>query len=228
MSFYFERFVSLEDNTEMISCAGAILCYIQQNRVDGGLQESEFDISCVRAYSLNNIMKINSDTLFSLQIFEGKSHPNMHLTTSGKDGLSLWGLFSTETVTPLGKILMRKWFLRPILELQELKARHDAVEKLLQVSNGGTVDQLKKSLRSIKNIKTVLSRIKRNVTIRDWALLIKFCFNALKIRTLILDLYKSLDVPLFQDLIKGIDVECLQNIGNSINRIVDFEGSLSS
>jgi DNA mismatch repair protein MSH5 len=25
-------------------------------------------------------------------------------------------------------------------------------------------------------------------------------------------------------LIKGIDVDCLQNIGNSINRIVDFEG----
>jgi DNA mismatch repair protein MSH5 len=117
-------------------------------------------------------MKINQDSLYSLQIFEGKSHPNMHLNY-GKEGLSLWGIFSAETVTPLGKILMRKWFLRPILALQELKSRHDAVEKLVQVSNDGIVVQLKKSLRSIKNIKTVLSRMKRNVAIQDWNLLIK-------------------------------------------------------
>jgi DNA mismatch repair ATPase MutS len=117
-------------------------------------------------------MKINKDSLYSLQIFEGKSHPNMHLS-SGKEGLSLWGIFSDHLVTPLGKILLRKWFLRPILAIEEIKSRHDAVEKLLQVSNNGTVAQLKKSLRSIKNIKTVLSRMKRNVTVQDWSLLIK-------------------------------------------------------
>jgi DNA mismatch repair ATPase MutS len=52
-------------------------------------------------------------------------------------------------------ILMRKWFLHPILALQELKARHDAVEKFLHVSNDGTVDQLKGSLLASKSLTRV-------------------------------------------------------------------------
>lgn len=32
------------------------------------------------------------------------------------------------TRTPLGKLLMRQWFIRPSLELGVIEARHDAVE----------------------------------------------------------------------------------------------------
>lgn len=139
--------------------------------VDGPI--SSYDVTSISAYSLNNIMHVNQDALHSMQVFAGKAHPNMHKGASEKQALSLWSIFSNETVTPLGKILLRKWFLRPVIDLKDLNSRHDSVEKLTLVSSESTSTRLKTILRGVKNVKRVLTRMKTNVSMVDWLQLVK-------------------------------------------------------
>ncbi|CAG8852259.1 16609_t:CDS:2, partial [Racocetra persica] len=72
--------------------------------------------------------------LSSLQIFEDESHPNMHMQTKAKEGLSLFGILNN-TRTVLGKYLLKQWFLRPTLDLAVLDERHRTIECLLQPDN---------------------------------------------------------------------------------------------
>ena len=54
-----------------------------------------------------------------------------------KEGLSLFGVVN-RTCTPLGKILLRQWLLRPSRELDVIKARQDGIECLLREENSAS------------------------------------------------------------------------------------------
>lgn len=47
--------------------------------------------------------------------------------------------------------------------------------------------------------------------------------SSLRIRALLCELPNVLEIPLFRDLVRGIEPARLQNINDSINRMVDFD-----
>ena len=113
---------------------------------------------------------LSADTLISLQILQEDYHPRSHNqgptnTSSGsKEGLSVYGLFHHLARTPQGKFCLRQYFLRPTLDLDTLKQRHDTVSVLLQASNEALLGDIVKSLKSIKNMKHVVTNLRKGIS----------------------------------------------------------------
>jgi DNA mismatch repair protein MSH5 len=52
----------------------------------------------------------------------------------------------------MGKLLMKQWFLRPLLNIDEINARQSVVHALSHIQNRHILDQIAKSLAYFKNI----------------------------------------------------------------------------
>lgn len=56
------------------------------------------------------------------------------------------------TVTPLGKKLLHTWHLRPLLDLCEISARHDAVQFFSSTENAPFTTSLRKIMKGVRNV----------------------------------------------------------------------------
>lgn len=113
---------------------------------------------------------VNEDTLSSLQILQAESHPHSHnqgptASSSGsKEGLSVYGLFHHLARTPQGKQLLRQYFLRPSTDLEIINERLDTACVFLRPDNHGPLTNITKSLGQIKNMRAVLTNLKKGVS----------------------------------------------------------------
>ena len=120
---------------------------------------------------LNNIFRfVNADTLASLQIMQSESHPHSHNqgptqgSSGSKEGLSVYGLFHHLARTPQGKQLLRQYFLRPSLDLDLIKERHDTASVFLQQDNATYMDGIIRSLKGVKNMHTVMIHLRKGIS----------------------------------------------------------------
>src|SRR5512142_2698292 len=103
----------LKGQTLAIRAAGAILQYLKETRPDALLLLTGF-----RHYSLDEFMTLDASTRRNLEIEE---------TLRGEHKGSLLGVLDL-TVTPMGKRLMHQWVSQPLLHVEQIKARQDAVQ----------------------------------------------------------------------------------------------------
>ncbi len=111
-------------------------------------------------------MHINADALWqvksssfmysSLQIFDNDVHPNMHNGDRKKEGLSLFSILNL-TKTPMGRSLLMQWFMRPLLDIQMLNERLDAVQCFYERQD--LISSLQDCLKHIKNIPASVERL---------------------------------------------------------------------
>ena len=114
--------------TIQLGAVGALLDHIVRMRAVGELDDGGIgglEIRGIEYLSLRDVMQVNSDALYSLQIFDEESHASVH-SDKTKEGLSLFGILNN-TRTTLGKALLREWLLRPSTSIPVINARHDAV-----------------------------------------------------------------------------------------------------
>jgi DNA mismatch repair protein MSH5 len=57
----------------------------------------------------------------------------------------------------LGRALLRQWLLRPLLSLEKIRARHDAVECFARPDNIATAERMHNHLKGIKNLPSFLA-----------------------------------------------------------------------
>ena len=113
---------------------------------------------------------VNTDTLIALQVLQSQSHPDSHNqgptknATRSKEGLSVYGLFHNLACTPQGKSILRRYFLRPSLDLTVINERLDTISTFLRPDNQAHLKDITKSLRQVKNMRTVLVHIKKGVS----------------------------------------------------------------
>lgn len=122
-------------------------------------------------------------------MFENERHASVH-SDNTKEGLSLFGSFAVtcqkipirliiigilnHTRSALGRSLMRTWFLRPLLSLQVIKERHDAVECFMRPENQVPSSTIHAHLKGIKNLPRILSTMKSGrAKLPDWQGLVK-------------------------------------------------------
>ena len=112
---------------------------------------------------------MNTDTLASLQILQSESHPHSHnqgpttATSGSKEGLSVYGLFHHLAKTPQGKVLLRKFFLRPTLDIEVIAERQNTAAIFLRPDNLQYMDEIVKNLKQIKNMKTVMIHLQKGM-----------------------------------------------------------------
>ncbi|TVY20089.1 MutS protein-like [Lachnellula arida] len=228
------------DSCLTVGCAGALLSYISRRKNIDYLPNDEaalvaFRIHTIEMFTLSDQMFVNADTLASLQIIQSENHPNSHKSSSGaKESLSVFGLFVHLAHTPQGKQKLRQIFMRPSVNLTVIEERLNTLKILLRPENSSSLESISRSLKHIKDIRSVVIHLQKgindmgkgnSVSRSVWANIRNFTFHTLKILEAIHELYDGRSLAISNKLLAEIQPLKIQDIGQMITEIVDFERS---
>ncbi len=122
--------------------AGALLQYLAETQLNSLKQ-----IVDLITYSLERHMTLDAQTLRNLELTESSRGDRRH---------SLLGVLDA-TRTPMGTRLLRRWIGQPLLDLEEIKSRLDAVGFL---ANGTLVrTRLRDALGGVADIERLINRV---------------------------------------------------------------------
>ncbi|MHA1771000.1 MAG: DNA mismatch repair protein MutS [Candidatus Thorarchaeota archaeon] len=126
-----------------LGAVGAIMAYLQDVH-----KENTVMISGIRTYSVESHMIVDATT-----------QRNLELIKNARDGSPRGTLLSvlSKTTTPMGKRLIKRWILQPLLSIEEIKRRHDAVEDLAR--SAAVRRKIMESLRPLGDLERITSRI---------------------------------------------------------------------
>lgn len=108
----------LKGMSAAINAAGALLTYLRD-----GLSLSVKHIHTLKTYSMADYLLLDRTT-----------QKNLELTDSLRDGSKKHTLLEVldQTYTPMGGRLMRQWVMQPLLNIEEINQRQNAIEAFLQ------------------------------------------------------------------------------------------------
>ncbi|KAK5665392.1 hypothetical protein QVD99_007744 [Batrachochytrium dendrobatidis] len=101
----------------------------------------------------------------SLHIFQEQGHPNI-FRQAKRESLSLFGILNFSQ-TQAGKMLLKQWIMRPLLDLDTIKERHDSIEWFIQ-QDLSSRKMLQDSLRRLRNIPKLLRAMNSKLSLADW------------------------------------------------------------
>lgn len=133
----------LKEMTAAISAAGALLSYVQEN-----LRLPLGPIPAILPYTLKTHMLIDKTTLKNLELIQS-------LQSSSKTNTLLSVL--DHTATPMGGRLLKKWILQPLLHLEAIFERLDAVEEFTQAEN--KTAQLQEKFTYIRDLERLITKV---------------------------------------------------------------------
>ena len=126
-----------------ICAAGAVIEYLRET------QKSVLEhVDTIRPFHVSDYVKIDSATWRSLEI-------NQTLRTGNSDG-SLFGVVD-RCQTPMGSRLLGQWLMTPLIEVDDISARHEAVEEL--VENGTLRSHIRDSLKGVFDLQRLIARV---------------------------------------------------------------------
>lgn len=125
-----------------IRAAGAILGYLKETE-----PASLALLTSLRRYSLDEFMTLDAPTRRNLELTE---------TLRGETRGSLLGVLD-QTVTPMGKRLLRQWVSQPLLDLAKIESRQNGVEFFF--SGGLTRAELRAALKPLADLERLTNRI---------------------------------------------------------------------
>jgi DNA mismatch repair protein MutS len=175
----------LEDRPSAVSAAGALVHYLRSTQ--------KVDLAHLRAISFrqrSDALLIDPTTLKHLEIVEGSE--------GGRDGSLLDEL--DRTVTSIGSRLLRSWLLRPLLVLDLIRDRLDAVEELaFRTSDRG---RFRDAVKGVQDLERLVARAALGTAgPRDLVGLKQSLTVIPRVRTLLTDL----QAPLIKSLVAELD-----------------------
>ncbi|KAJ5358895.1 DNA mismatch repair protein MutS core [Penicillium cataractarum] len=233
------------DNPVSIGCAGAVLTHLQRRRATatriGPLDDCPFKVQSLEMFSLQDSMWISSNTFLSLQIIQSEAHPNMFnqgpgtKSASGKEGLSVYGLFHRFAYTPQGKAKLKQIFFRPSLDISSIRQRHDFIGVFSRPDNLAALEKITKGLKNIKNLRPVMINLRKGISTGSakmtgfkatvWASLLAFAFYSIDIHDALREVSGANILPLQTKALQVFEAAQLYRVGRMIQEIVDIDNS---
>ncbi|MGQ9731702.1 MAG: DNA mismatch repair protein MutS, partial [Candidatus Zipacnadales bacterium] len=129
--------------TAGLVAAAAALDYLAANQLD-----SLPHLHALRPYSLDDFMLLDEATQRNLELTR---------TIRGDSRAGSLLQLLDRTLTPMGGRLIRRWLLQPLLDLQAICQRHDAVENL--VRDQALAGRLREGLHGVYYLERLISRV---------------------------------------------------------------------
>ncbi len=133
----------LKGQHDAVSAAGGVLQYLRTTQ-----KQALGQLVTIRAYSTDSFMVLDQFTRRNLELVE--------TIRGGNTRGSLLGILD-RTVTPMGKRLLRHWLNQPLLEINRLNARLDAIEVLF--NNDLLRGEIAEALKPVSDVERLAIRI---------------------------------------------------------------------
>ncbi|QID83438.1 DNA mismatch repair protein msh6 [Saccharomyces pastorianus] len=139
------------------SAFGGLLYYLKWLKLD----ENLISMKNIKEYNFvksQNSMVLDGITLQNLEIFSN--------SFDGSDKGTLFKLFN-RAITPMGKRMMKKWLMHPLLHKNDIEKRLDSVDSLLQDIT--LREELEMTFSKLPDLERMLARIhSRTIKVKDF------------------------------------------------------------
>ncbi|KAK4315226.1 hypothetical protein Pmani_013532 [Petrolisthes manimaculis] len=215
-------------NTDLISMTralGAMLRFLDKHGIElvGAMETTS--VLGLHIYIMEEIAQLDEATASALRLFSEDQHPaafKSGKSSASKEGLSVYALLS-RTACPMASHTLRRLLLRPVVDMEVLRARYAAVGWGVNPANLETLRQLHSCLRHITNVTHTVGRLQRGqLSVRDWKVLYKSLFNAILVGEICQGQDQS--IPIFKQTGEGV-TEGLYRATFLIQRIMDMDQS---
>ena len=144
-----------EDLPLAVASAGAIVDYLERTR-PSMRPDNQADPERFKGVKLNNL------AIYSIQQYmalDNRTRKNLELYHGGRGEQKELSLIASidRTKTVMGARLLRRWIGQPLLELEPLQRRLDAVDGLY--NDGLTRNQIASSLSSVSDLERIMGRV---------------------------------------------------------------------
>ncbi|OXC87107.1 DNA mismatch repair protein MSH5 [Cryptococcus neoformans] len=207
--------------------AGVLVEQVKKSRImeamPGEQHLNGLELTALESMDLEKHMQVNKDALTSLAIFDVESHASMY-SDQDKQALSIFGKLDS-TVTPLGKKLLHTWHLRPLLDLSEISARHDAVQFFSSTENAPFTTSLRKIMKGVRNVPAHCTKLQtgRGGYV-EWKCLVDALTAALEIRNSMCGVATPVPLPIAEKIRETI-TDNLIIFCQDMNAVIDWDAS---
>jgi len=187
----------LSEKRVAVGAVGAILTYLYDVHKTGTV-----NVSSLRTYTLGTHMVVDNTT-----------QRNLELVKNARDGSMRGTLLSvlSNTETPMGKRLLKRWILQPLMEIKKINHRLDAVDELARTAIAR--QEIAKALKNLGDLERTTSRI---------------VFGTSNARDLIALRTTLSKLPDIKSSLKTCKSELLIGSGNSMNPLNDLAKTLNN